>query len=225
MPAMSRPRSRRSPRSSSLAWTRRWTNPSTSRARSRPRSGAGVPQSRTHAWPTSATRKCLPRHGGPTWRPLRRAAAPALGLDLHEGPKFPRYAVCRRPCRPRRGQHHAREHASRVADHGEVPPDSVRAHYADAQQALDRLHLLGSTTTKPCRASKTRQRPSSMRAGKNSVHGWPTSWGLDQAARADEKLLRPANMTTRGSNSRGKRRLTLPSTVKSGRARQAMVLP
>jgi transaldolase len=30
-----------------------------------------------------------------------------------------------------------------VADHGEVPEDSVRAHYGDAQQVLDHLQALG----------------------------------------------------------------------------------
>ena len=61
-----------------------------------------------------------------------------------------------------------------VADHGQVPADSIRAHYDESQQVLDRLaaarHRLRRRRADPRRR---RPWPSSTPAGTSSASSWP----------------------------------------------------
>ena len=53
-----------------------------------------------------------------------------------------------------------------VADHGEVPADSVRAHYSDGRQVLTELAAVG------CRLRRRHRRPWSSAAWNCSTRSW-----------------------------------------------------
>ena len=137
-PATTWPGSRRWPRSSSPGWTPRstrgWTRSAPPR---RPRCAAG-PRSPTRGWPTAlrgdARLAALGRAGGGRGP----AAAAAVGLDLGQGPGLPRHHVRDKLVAPGVVNTMPEATLRAVADHGEVPADSVRGRYADARQVLER---------------------------------------------------------------------------------------
>ena len=143
-PATTCPRSRRWPRSSCPGWTPRSTRGWTRSAPPRRPRCAARRRSPTPGWPTSTTSGCSPaavagaarrpapaRSGrcGPRPRSRTRPTpTPATSIDL-----VAPGVVNTMPEATLRA----------VADHGQVPADSVRAHYAESQQALDGLDALG----------------------------------------------------------------------------------
>jgi transaldolase len=60
-----------------------------------------------------------------------------------------------------------------VADHGEMPADSVRARYDDAQEGSTGCGRSGSTSATWCRPLRTTAWPSSTLVGISSASSWP----------------------------------------------------
>ena len=135
---------RRWPRSSSPGSTPRSTRDWTRSAPPKRPSCAGRRRSPTPGWPISTTNGCWP---APRWQALAAAGArpqrPLWASTSTKDPAYPdtRYVVDLVAPNVVNTMPEATLHA--VADHGQVPADSVRAHYAESQQALDGLDALG----------------------------------------------------------------------------------
>jgi Transaldolase/Fructose-6-phosphate aldolase len=115
------PRSPRWPRPSCPMWT--------------PRS--------TRGWPACTTSGCSARPGGRPGGGRSPPAAAAVGLHLGQGPAYPDTRYVTDLVAPGVVSTMPEATLRAVADHGRIPADSVRGHYAEARQVLSQLAVLG----------------------------------------------------------------------------------
>ena len=131
--------------------------------RRRPRCAAG-PRSPTRGWPTSTTSGCSPRRGGGRWqRPGPGRSGRCGPRPSVKDPAYPDTRYVTDLVAPGVVNTMPEATLRAVADHGEVPADSVRGHYADARQVLDRAGARSASTTTTSSQALERRRRGNVR--------------------------------------------------------------